>query len=81
MEREINCNTRSKSVAPSRYRSPLSPPFRNQVVRPALRLTIKGPRKIIAPALMLPVRVQFLDAAASLRAKSTAKFHIRILSA
>ena len=81
MEREINCNTRGKSVAPPRYRSPLSPPFRNQVVRSALRLTIKGPRKFIEPALVLTVRVQFLDAAASLRAKFTAKFHIRMLSA
>jgi hypothetical protein len=81
MEREINCNTRGKSVAPPRYRSLLSPPFRNQVVRSALRLVIKEKRKIIQPALMLPVRVQFLNAAASLRAKLTAKFHIRIFSA
>src|SRR5262249_45871064 len=48
-----------------------SAPFRNQIGRSAQRLTIKGPRKFIEPALVLTVRVQLLDTAAS----TGTKFH------
>src|SRR5262245_8322603 len=64
-------HTLSKIRAPSGYRSALSPPFRNQIGRSAQRLTIKGPRKFIEPALVLTVRVQLLDTAAS----TGTKFH------